>query len=829
MVDFKRLGTATGQGASSSLLETFGRLDRQVSHVELRPSQIRALELLDSRIADRDVVVKLNTGGGKTVIGLLYLKHQMDRLKTPVVYLVPTIQLSEQVVREERSIGIAVAPWASGESYPPESAMRCESVIVCTYDKFFNGKSVFARHDVQLVPSSIVFDDVHAGIESVRSAFSCGLPSACRNELLDLLAPTVRENDPVAWAGMESPKSQLILEVPFWILAANLRPILEILVKYADSDEMRFAWPNVSHNIETARMFFSSSGAFLTIDPPAVERISHFQNAKHRLFMSASVHDGAVLIRELGCDRASVEKPVEVGSETAVGERMIIVPSLINAEFSHEELVQVALSTKQVANVVVLVSAFAQAESWVNAGATLAKAENITSIVAMLRTSPRGNLVVLAQRFDGLDLPDQSCRLLIIDGLPQGDNIGDRHDMSVVGGISGMRGKVANRIEQGLGRAVRSASDYCVAILAGRDLAAFVARASSLSSMTPQTVKQLEIGKVVSEALVSSPDRVKAVVETIGQSLRRDPDWKGFYLSQMTSAANLGVSLDQIAARRGVAQLERTASRHGAVRNFAAANSDMRDAVALSSGDLATAGILKQTAAKYQYHFDKAGAMAMQVSAYTDNRHVSRPPALVPSQVRRLTTQAESICEWLRGFADPNGALIELSELKAALAFANRFSDVEAALESLGRTVGAEASRPEREFNRGPDVLWIFGNTAFIIEAKSEKAAKLYKSDAEQLQSSMLWVKESYPMLEKRFGVIASNATEADVAGDFAFGAQVWTEADVISIVDRLSGLAKGVAHGGPLFSTSASNVQAKIAPNELTPGQLSQIGVRIR
>ena len=73
MIDFGKLAQTASAAKPSTILDTFLALDRQVSHVELRPSQLRTLEALSTHISDRDVVVKLNTGGGKTTIGLLYL------------------------------------------------------------------------------------------------------------------------------------------------------------------------------------------------------------------------------------------------------------------------------------------------------------------------------------------------------------------------------------------------------------------------------------------------------------------------------------------------------------------------------------------------------------------------------------------------------------------------------------------------------------------------------------------------------------------------------------------------------------------------------------
>lgn len=109
MVDFAKLvSSLIGGGIARTLHETFSRIDCQVSHVELRPSQLKEIEALDQCLVRQDVVVKLPTGGGETTIGLVYLKHQMDRGGNPGVYLVPTVQLVEQVIEESKKIGFCV-------------------------------------------------------------------------------------------------------------------------------------------------------------------------------------------------------------------------------------------------------------------------------------------------------------------------------------------------------------------------------------------------------------------------------------------------------------------------------------------------------------------------------------------------------------------------------------------------------------------------------------------------------------------------------------------------------------------------------------------------
>ena len=72
----------------------------------LRGPQDQVLEKWFARRSQRDVVVKLNTGGGKTVVGLLIAKNSLAEGNGPVAYLVPDKYLVDQVIAEANKLGI---------------------------------------------------------------------------------------------------------------------------------------------------------------------------------------------------------------------------------------------------------------------------------------------------------------------------------------------------------------------------------------------------------------------------------------------------------------------------------------------------------------------------------------------------------------------------------------------------------------------------------------------------------------------------------------------------------------------------------------------------
>lgn len=72
-----------------------------------------------------DTVVKLHTGGGKALVGLLIAQSTLNDLKEPVLYLTPTTQLVKQTLEKAKSLGILAVSYTRGQPL---------------HDDFVNGK-----------------------------------------------------------------------------------------------------------------------------------------------------------------------------------------------------------------------------------------------------------------------------------------------------------------------------------------------------------------------------------------------------------------------------------------------------------------------------------------------------------------------------------------------------------------------------------------------------------------------------------------------------------------------------------------------------------------
>ena len=112
-------------------------------------------------------------------------------------------------------------------------------------------------------------------------------------------------------------------------------------------------------------------------------------------------------------------------------------------------------------NVVVIVPSASRAKFWHDAADEELHAGNLRDGIERLKGRTHG-LVTLINKCDGIDLPDDACRVLVIDGLPEAYSGIDRIEAAALDDTVAMTGRQLQRIEQGMGRGIRSRDDYCV-------------------------------------------------------------------------------------------------------------------------------------------------------------------------------------------------------------------------------------------------------------------------------------------------------------------------------------------------------------------------------
>ena len=175
MVDFKKLQEKKGKPKPLNPRDIFNALPKPPGINDLYASQAEVLDAWFARRTDRDVVVKLHTGGGKTLVALLMAQSVMNELGEPVIYLAPTNQLVDQVIGKEPRIrhpdrplreGAAAGGASSSTARPSSSA----PTRPCSTAAASSASAIQGRTSSRSAPSSSTMRMSHSRRCAKRSA-----------------------------------------------------------------------------------------------------------------------------------------------------------------------------------------------------------------------------------------------------------------------------------------------------------------------------------------------------------------------------------------------------------------------------------------------------------------------------------------------------------------------------------------------------------------------------------------------------------------------------------------------------------------------------------
>ena len=826
MVDFKKLREAKAKPKPINPRDIFNGLPKPPGINDLYASQAEVLDAWFVRRTDRDIVVKLHTGGGKTLVALLMAQSVMNEIGEPVLYLAPTNQLVEQVLAKSAEYGISAAPYTKGQPLPAEFHDG-KTVLVGSYETLFNGRSKFGvRGSAQEVVKvgAIVLDDAHVALSSVREAFTLNIPAAAHKEvytgLADRFRPAFKEVGRAgAFADIISGKEFGVIEVPSWAWNRKIDEVQQYLAGEVD-DIDPFVWPFLRDNLGVCHCLFSKSGISITPIFPPVDLLPTFEECVRRIYMSATIADDSEIVRTFGAAQDAIAKPVTSTSLAGVGERMILVPGLMKLGTPILPMVKdiatrLAESKRGVA---ILTPSGAAAKEWTDIAEYPEKTKAVSEKVAAMQTGEAYGPLVLANRYDGIDLAGNACRFLVMDNLPQGTTNYDVFRMNVVADAA-VNSLLAQRIEQGIGRGTRGGADYCVIILIGTKLVGWIGRKKNLDFLTASTRVQLKMGQEVSEA-VTTPKEVR---ETIGKCLKRDPDWVGYHASELADAAH-AAPVDELALK--VAAIERRAfklQRLGQYEKSLSALEKLMDDEALAD-DAQRRAWLAAAAARIAYQLeDEPKGQKLQTTAFSVNNNHS-PPRKRPVYVARPAPgkQSTAIVKRLREYDQRAALLADFDEAMSDLVPEASASRYEEALAKLGAYLGFDAERPEKVHGIGPDVLWRTDSTFdFVIEAKSEKdeSNPLYKKDHAQLLEAEHWFKQAYP---GRDAVRVSALPEA-VADEKAtpVGSFALRLAEVTKVVSALRGVLVELVGAAGAADALREQCEAALVKTKLKPAMI--------
>jgi len=793
-MDFARLLNQQGSTAPVDPSELYESLpDKAPGYGYLRAVQEQVLHAWHGRRGERDLVVKVNTGAGKTIDGLVILRSYLNEGKGPCLYVAASKYLVEQVTEEAERIHIPTVDDPDNPKY-----LAGEAIAVVNINKLVNGRSVFSderRGRAHAPIGCVVVDDVHAALATTRDELSIEIPTVHPSFpiLLNLFEDDIRNQSPNAILEIHDRNLGTLARVPFWAWRNKVEQVRAELHKQRDTRELFYRWPAIQEVLHISRAVFTGRG--LTITPTAlpIRRITAFNDAAHRIYLTATLADDSVLVTDFAADPESIRKPITPGSASDIGERMILAPAEINPDITDAEVRQAAAKLAEEFNVVVIVPSDRAVSPWEDHNPRVVHAEQVPGAVAELRGGHVG-LVVMVNKYDGIDLPGTACRVLVLDGLPEAFGGDERLESQLTSRVTGIDGRQVQRIEQGMGRGVRSNEDHCVVLLVGPRLSQLVVDPRSLSQFGPASRAQLALSRTVAQSL--EDPTLGTVVGVVMQALRRDEAWVTLAKNQLKGLKfESGVVAPSALARRAAMD----SAMNG---DYPAAESALSAAVSAAT-DEREIGRLQEQLASYVDHVDPARAQTILARARANNSNALRPLSGVT--YRRLSPsagQAQQAATFLTA-TYATGVLLRLGfeAFLSDLQFdpdPERPSIFESAVTQLALHVGLAGERPEKEQGAGPDNLWALGNLKYwVIEAKSGAINQtIGKRDAAQLSIAMDWFLERYDASCEATPVMIHPGRQMAADATARAGMRVITEGSLAKLRDNVRAFAAALAGG---------------------------------
>jgi replicative superfamily II helicase len=823
MVDFRKQVPGKTHGRSLDPVELYGSLDRSVDKGPLRPAQLDVLrQWHEKRRAEPSVLVKLHTGQGKTLVGLLMLQAQLNKGEGPAVYICPDNYLIDQTCEQAKQFGIRTC---RAEPDLPDAFVNGERILVTSVQKVFNGLTKFGLGRRSISVGTMLLDDAHACSDSIRDACRIRIPKdePAYATLRELFSEDLEKQGVGSYADLLNGSRDAVLPVPYWTWQRHISTVAKILSDNADRKSIKFAWPLLKDSLESCQCVFSGNAVELEPYLAPLEVFGSYTDAKHRVFMSATVTDDAFLVKGLKISPEVIKHPITFADETWSGEKMILIPSLVGESLDRAAIVGMFArpNASRRYGVVALVPGFDWSRDWEKYGSRIATKETVTGEIEKLRQGALAETLVLVNRYHGIDLPDDTCRILIFDSKPYSENLVDRYEESCRPSSATTLMRAVRTIEQGMGRSVRGEKDYSAVIVTGPELTRLLrdkhSRAYLSSQMEAQITMGLEIAELAQEEAKAGGTAEESIGGLIRQSLGRDEGWKDFYISRMEEVRPKGPNGDVLETY----SVELEAERDFGLGNYASAAVKIQALLDRSSVSTDDRGWYLQTMARYQFQSDRTQSEKLQVSAHKANRYVLKPDAGITVTKLNLVShgRVERIIAWAQRFDGYGQLEVELSDILVSLRLGVAADRFEHALNELSVALGFKGERPDKEWKEGPDNLWAVDDKNYILwECKSEvelTRLAINKRETEQMNRSVAWFSKHYPSLPAR-KLIVHPAYKEESAASFLHPVEVVRSKELKDLVSNVAAFFKSF-ETFEFADMSATRIQGLLTSHRLT------------
>ncbi len=491
-----------------SLFQDLKDRDPEIKHLWAHQADLLR-DYAQNHCETEDVGLELPTGTGKTLVGLLIGEWRKSYFNERILYLCPTIQLAYQVEKHAKEYGIKAHAFVGPQKdYSIEKFSKYSSselIAISTYSGLFNTNPRLKDANI------IICDDAHASDNYISSLWSLRIKRIHSKNLYhkiirlfedNLISEFLRcvQND-----NIEHYLKDQIEMIPMPYLRNKSQILIDIITSELSKEKnknLSYPWSMIHNNLLSCNVFISWWE--ILIRPWTPPSLTHrpFANAKQRIYMSATLRSGGELERITGVPKVTRLLTPPGWDKKGSGRRFFLFPDF---SFEREEYLDWLL--KKISDrerTLILCPDYNQFFSIENKikksleHMKILRAEDIQDSLKPFTAQDKA-ILLLTNRYDGLDLPGEDCRQLIIYGLPAAVNLQEKFLLWRLNIYSILKNRIVTRITQACGRCTRGPTDYSLILLIGENIRDFCIKRENLLSMHPELQAELEFGRIQSE------------------------------------------------------------------------------------------------------------------------------------------------------------------------------------------------------------------------------------------------------------------------------------------------------------------------------------------
>ncbi|MEA5519749.1 DEAD/DEAH box helicase [Limnoraphis robusta] len=745
-------------------------------------------EYCEKAVDQSDVALQLPTGSGKTLVGLLIGEWRLRHFREKVVYLCPTKQLAHQVVDQSiNKYGIKANLFTGKQAgYDPSKKLEyrnAETIAVTTYSGLFNTNSFFKNADV------IILDDAHAAENYIAKYWSLLIDRKNNCEvfrsLIDYLKPILPE---AHYLRLISPSpsisdGQWIEKVPTPLLCEDqiFSELISLLDEQVKDSDLKYPWSVIRDHLYACHVYLSYNTILFRPLIPPTRTHQPFYEAKQRLYMSATLGEGGELERLSGVENIIHLTIPDGWNQQGIGRRFFLFPESSLDEDSSLDLIYKMIGST---NRSLVLTPDKSAESELSKSiseATQYKMFNASEIEKSKQDfiSSEKAVAVVANRYDGIDLPGDECRLLIIYNLQKATNLQEKFLVTRLAAGVLLQDRIRTRIIQAVGRCTRSATDYATVVILGDELSDILQNPSKRKLLHPELQAEIEFGLEQSK----ESDK-KNFLDILKIFFKHEEEWN--------DADKDIISLRDQLSQQQLPSLEKlkSAVSHEVKyqyalwnNNFEVAVNECREVLNLLEGDDvegyrafwyyltgsaawlgAKQGIVSMESVARD-NFRRAAKIASQVSWFSQLSRLSLEKDNISEVDTRLNQVIEGLANQLMKLGTANNRKFE-AEVKSILEDLNKdepenSKKFEMAHKKLGQLLGYEAGNSKAK--GASDPWWIAGEDLCIV-FEDNSGAKLEtiigKNKVQEAAGHSDWIKNNENiMLSKQAEIITVMVT----------------------------------------------------------------------